>query len=859
MSEQRYCGQCGEAFSADEKSCAYCGAVRVQASDSSSRGLVIAGMAFLLLGAALFILATIGWRFVTGDQLLDEAQQIGNTSPQIVDTRSSTPALGNDSQGGPDTNSAESRIPTTVPPQSSEEIPAGLEPLATLVADGTAGEPILVENPGLPGRLVFLYEDISTQEHAILYVMQADGSDLVKLVDGPISFEELNWNPATRQFGFILYESGWEGGSRPFLVRADATEIKQLPFHSANVIEFELSPSSQDGIAFLGYEKSIATNIYLGNSQSGSFEEVERVSISNSGLAWSASGRYLVFQCAGDSGLCLLDMQSSEGARELDWASNGAWFGASQGIDTPRAAKPAWAPDSERIAFAINANHDSVNPQICVLDIESDEGSCWPAPNAVVTSNVGNLTWSPDGNFVAYSAYYARDAVAAGKLPLSNIAAINVNSGEFYKLTASNAPDSNRMPLWISDEPPIDGPIIKEGELLSARVDSGETFMDPKISQALDALSVEGVVQALIQAFADNDRASFDYLVERSAESPDEVWSNMGDGCLGVNAEILSYVISEDGISVFEYVVEWKDETVGRFTVHQRPDGTAKIVEGGANCGTAASSASGPITTQTSDEMATPTAPPRLPATPIATIAAEAEAPAMEVSAAESIANDTPQISADIVAAPASSPILIDGDVSDWTVTDFFESSNLVYSVIDWDGTNDLQVIWQLTWDDDALYVAAQITDNIHVQTRSDNRIHLGDSLEMQIDTDVSGDWQSTGLNTDDFQIAMSPGDFVSVPPVVYRFRGQQDGSMVELAGHSIAVAALPTLEGYNLELAIPWSDLSITPEPDLILGLALNANDNDTPGAEVQEVMLSSAPDRVFDNPRTWGTLTLK
>jgi hypothetical protein len=74
-----------------------------------------------------------------------------------------------------------------------------------------------------------------------------------------------------------------------------------------------------------------------------------------------------------------------------------------------------------------------------------------------------------------------------------------------------------------------------------------------------------------------------------------------------------------------------------------------------------------------------------------------------------------------------------------------------------------------------------------------------------------------------------------------------------------VTVAAQQTDKGYNLEAAIPWSDLELTPAAGAVIGLALNANDNDTPGTAVQEVMMSHVAGRTLTNPTTWGTLTLQ
>ena len=111
----------------------------------------------------------------------------------------------------------------------------------------------------------------------------------------------------------------------------------------------------------------------------------------------------------------------------------------------------------------------------------------------------------------------------------------------------------------------------------------------------------------------------------------------------------------------------------------------------------------------------------------------------------------------------------------------------------------------------------------------------------------------------DDFQINLSPGDFASIAPSAFRFRGANDGSAVDAPGHNVKIAAQKTDVGYTLEAAIPWQDLNISPVPDLIIGLALNANDNDSPGTAVQEVMKSHVATRAFRDPTSWGTLTLR
>jgi hypothetical protein len=201
---------------------------------------------------------------------------------------------------------------------------------------------------------------------------------------------------------------------------------------------------------------------------------------------------------------------------------------------------------------------------------------------------------------------------------------------------------------------------------------------------------------------------------------------------------------------------------------------------------------------------------------------------------------------------------LIDGILSEWNGLEEYQSDHRVFSATDWDGTDDLTATWRLAWDANNLYIAVQVIDDAHVQTQTGNQIFRGDSVDMQFDTDRAGDF-GDGVSPDDIQITLSPGDFAALAPSAFRFQGSNDGRILDApGGNNINVAAMPTALGYNLEAAIPWSDLSVSPAAGLVMGLALNASDNDRPGTATQEVMVSHVAGRTLLNPTTWGTLTL-
>lgn len=199
---------------------------------------------------------------------------------------------------------------------------------------------------------------------------------------------------------------------------------------------------------------------------------------------------------------------------------------------------------------------------------------------------------------------------------------------------------------------------------------------------------------------------------------------------------------------------------------------------------------------------------------------------------------------------------VLDGSLDEWAGLPRYTSAFRVYSVQGWNGTEDLTAVWQLGWDNNNLYIAAEITDDTHVQTQVGNTVFKGDSLEIQFDTRNDG---SSSLSQDNFQIHLSPGNFSNLAPSSYRYQGTTDGRWVDAPGQRVTVTAQQTSTGYIIEAAIPWLDLAMTPALDKVLGLALNADDNDTPGTAVQEVMMSNVSTRTLSNPTSWGTLVLK
>ena len=212
---------------------------------------------------------------------------------------------------------------------------------------------------------------------------------------------------------------------------------------------------------------------------------------------------------------------------------------------------------------------------------------------------------------------------------------------------------------------------------------------------------------------------------------------------------------------------------------------------------------------------------------------------------------------ANVLSRRLSGLIVVDGNLEDWAMPPVTSSEHIVYQHPDWDESDDLFVNWLLTWDASYLYLGVAVLDDTHVQTETGNRIFRGDSVSLQIDTDRDGDL-SDFISPDDFQIDISPGDFETIPPSAVQYQGTDSRGLQEITTN-ILVGAQKADFGYLLEAAIPWSSLNMTPVDGQIIGLALNATDDDNPETDIQELFISNVAGRDYNNPSSWGTLTLR
>ena len=115
----------------------------------------------------------------------------------------------------------------------------------------------------------------------------------------------------------------------------------------------------------------------------------------------------------------------------------------------------------------------------------------------------------------------------------------------------------------------------------------------------------------------------------------------------------------------------------------------------------------------------------------------------------------------------------MDGSLDDWTGEPTFtlnDKSQLAYKLSSnsWTGPEDLSGQVWAGWTEDGLYFAVKVVDDIHVQKAADPDLWHGDYVEWQFDTQLEKDRDRKSMNSDDYQIGVSVGDFAAVPPLAY-------------------------------------------------------------------------------------------
>ncbi len=203
-----------------------------------------------------------------------------------------------------------------------------------------------------------------------------------------------------------------------------------------------------------------------------------------------------------------------------------------------------------------------------------------------------------------------------------------------------------------------------------------------------------------------------------------------------------------------------------------------------------------------------------------------------------------------------STPPVLDGDWSEWKdITDEYPAATLVYGGSNWSNADDLAGSFHIGWDNNYLYVAVKVRDDVYVQNATGENIFKGDSIEILFDRQLQADFYVSSLSPDDFQLGLSPGR-----PDPSGTREAYLWLPSNIAGNrsGVTIAARQETGIYRVEAAIPWNVFETTPVAGAHYGFALSVSDNDDASANVQQSMVSNVSTRRLTDPTTWGDLLL-
>lgn len=199
----------------------------------------------------------------------------------------------------------------------------------------------------------------------------------------------------------------------------------------------------------------------------------------------------------------------------------------------------------------------------------------------------------------------------------------------------------------------------------------------------------------------------------------------------------------------------------------------------------------------------------------------------------------------------------LDGAFDEWKQTRY-DVTAIVYGKANWQGGDDLRGKLMVAWDEENLYLAARVWDDVYAQNAYGEHLFKGDSIEFLLDADVPGDYYLDGLSLDDYQVGISPGslypDEDEPRPEAYLWYPKAEAGALE----QVEIGVFFVDDGYKLEAAIPWSVFGVTPKAGRHYGFVFSISDNDNPAKNVQQSMASTVAGRRLTNPLTWGDLLL-
>ncbi len=246
---------------------------------------------------------------------------------------------------------------------------------------GNAEQPAAVQASSslqqLSGTILFQSDRDGDNE---IYVMNADGSELMQLTQNEASDEYPIWSPDGKQIAFI---SNRDGSYDLYLMTADGTNVRKLTDHPSNNYDPAWSPDGSQ-LAFSSDRES-GMEIYLINADGSGRTQFTKTIGKNILPAWASDGKHIAYT----------------GNRYLGWNVYVTTLDKTEDTRVTEghgACRPDWSPDASTIAF---------------VSQEADgKGDIWTmrpdgSGKTQLTYDEVNYdyypAWSPDGRYIVYA------------------------------------------------------------------------------------------------------------------------------------------------------------------------------------------------------------------------------------------------------------------------------------------------------------------------------------------------------------------------------------------------------------------------------------------------------------------------
>lgn len=231
------------------------------------------------------------------------------------------------------------------------------------------------------------------------------------------------------------------------------------------------------------------------------------------------------------------------------------------------------------------------------------------------------------------------------------------------------------------------------------------------------------------------------------------------------------------------------------------------------------------------------------------------------------------------VAVRALTAISIDGDLSDWDKSHqlTLTGEEQVNSMGLWSDPDDFSAVAYVMWDDDNLYLAAEVMDDLPFRYLDTPQIDGVDALSLYLNTDTAADPDRAIFASTDFRVLFAidnnrfptaiDRDAVLIKSGFLTMGMNSDRNV--LPGYEVAVKT--TAEGYTLELKLPFKALAnerlSVLKPSVGMRVSFNLQFMDLDESTEDEVdsigdrvsFITLFPGRPATRPIDWGLLKFK